>query len=140
MGGVGVLIVSVCLFTEQAMHTSAFLCSMSPWCPDYRRYPLAILVREGESRSMLQPCTVTTKRTCKTGFMIVIGVNFLTQKSEEAVTFAVGYLTIFLSHITNVQLMREFLFYLTVGECDGKSVLNYLIRNITTSNVQVNLG
>lgn len=59
------------------------------------------------------------------------------QKSEEAVTFATGYLTIFLSHITNIQLMREFLCYLTVGQCDGKSVLNYLISNITSANVKV---
>lgn len=59
------------------------------------------------------------------------------QKSEEAVTFATGYLTIFLSHITNIQLMREFLFYLTVGQCDGKSILNYLINNISSTSVKV---
>ena len=59
------------------------------------------------------------------------------QKSEEAVTFATGYLTIFLSHITNIQLMREFLCYLTLGRCDGKSILNYLINNITSSNAKV---
>ena len=52
-------------------------------------------------------------------------------------TFATGYLTIFLSHITNIQLMREFLCYLTIGQCDGKSVLNYLINNISTTNVKV---
>ena len=61
----------------------------------------------------------------------------LLQRSEEAVTFATGYLTIFLSHITNIQLMREFLCYLTLGQCDGKSILNYLIQNITTSNSKV---
>lgn len=52
-------------------------------------------------------------------------------------TFATAYLTIFLSHITNIQLMREFLFYLTLGRCDGKSVLNYLINNIASTNVKV---
>lgn len=64
-------------------------------------------------------------------------IDLSPQRSEDAVTFATGYLTIFLSHITNIQLMREFLSYLTVGRCDGRSILNYLIQNIASSNVKV---
>lgn len=48
--------------------------------------------------------------------------------------FALAYVTIFLAHITNVALMREFLCYLMQGRCDGQSVLSALTQHMSSSN------
>ena len=65
-------------------------------------------------------------------------VSVCVQLSEEAVSTAIGYLMIFMQHVSNVQLMREFLQFLTIGMCDGgKSVLNCLIQNMNSSTRKV---
>lgn len=56
------------------------------------------------------------------------------QSSEDAVMFTTVYLTLFLTHISNVSLMREFLRYITLGQVDGRRVLNTLTINISSSN------
>jgi len=56
------------------------------------------------------------------------------QSSEDAVMFTTAYLTLFLTHISNVSLMREFLRYITLGQVDGRRVLNTLTINISSSN------
>lgn len=48
--------------------------------------------------------------------------------------FTTAYLTLFLTHISNVSLMREFLRYITLGQVDGRRVLNTLTINISSSN------
>lgn len=48
--------------------------------------------------------------------------------------FSLAYMTIFLKHITNVALMREFLCYLMQGRYDDKPVLSTLIQNISSTN------
>ena len=60
-----------------------------------------------------------------------------TQPSEEAVTIAMAYVALFLSHISNVTLMREFLRFLIRGKYDGKSVLNVVLHSVSSSNVKV---
>ena len=84
-------------------------------------------------QKLVLDCVLVMLRSIRFFFFVLL------QRSEEAVTFATGYLTIFLSYITNIQLMREFLCYLTVGRCDGKSVLNYLVQNIATTNAKVHV-
>ena len=59
---------------------------------------------------------------------------FVLQKSESAVMFSLAYMTIFLKHISNVALMREFLCYLMQGRYDGRPVLNTLVQNISSTN------
>lgn len=51
--------------------------------------------------------------------------------------FSTAYFTIFLTHISNVALMREFLSYLMQGKCDGRLILNSLLQNISSSNYLV---
>ena len=48
--------------------------------------------------------------------------------------FSLAYLTIFLKHISNVALMREFLHYLMQGRYDNKPILNTLVQNISSTN------
>ena len=48
--------------------------------------------------------------------------------------FSTAYLTIFLTHITNIALMREFLWYIMLGQYDSRPVLNTLIQNISNNN------
>ena len=51
--------------------------------------------------------------------------------------FATCYLTLFLTSITNVALMREFLQHLVTGRHDDRSVMASLIENIASSNHRV---
>ena len=48
--------------------------------------------------------------------------------------FSLAYMTIFLKHITNVALMREFLCYLMQGRYDDRPVLSTLVQNISSTN------
>ena len=50
---------------------------------------------------------------------------------------AMAYLTLFLSHISNVSLMREFLRFLVKGSYDGRSVLSTIILGVSSSSVKV---
>ena len=48
--------------------------------------------------------------------------------------FSLAYMTIFLKHISNVALMREFLCYLMRGRYDDRPVLNSLMQHISSAN------
>lgn len=50
---------------------------------------------------------------------------------------AMAYLTLFLSHISNISLMREFLRFLVKGSYDGRSILNTIILGVSSSSVKV---
>ena len=52
-------------------------------------------------------------------------------------TVAMAYLTLFLTHITNMALMREFLQFLVQGKYDGRSVINTVLYSIASSDVKV---
>ena len=51
--------------------------------------------------------------------------------------FTTAYLTLFLTCISNISLMREFLRYIASGKVDGRSVLNLLTINISSNNSKV---
>lgn len=51
--------------------------------------------------------------------------------------FTTAYLTLFLTRISNVSLMREFLRYIALGQVDGRRVLNLLTINIGSNNSKV---
>ena len=72
-------------------------------------------------------------------FIIYTIFSYLSQNSPEEITVATGYLTLFLLHITNVQLMRTFLQFIISGECDGQPVVNSLIQNISSDSQQVDI-
>jgi hypothetical protein len=46
-----------------------------------------------------------------------------------------AYLTLFLGHITNMALMREFLKFLVVGKYDDRSVVNVILNSINSTSV-----
>ena len=48
-----------------------------------------------------------------------------------------AYLTLFLGHITNMALMREFLKFLVVGKYDDRSVVNVILNSINSTSVNV---
>lgn len=48
-----------------------------------------------------------------------------------------AYLTLFLGHITNMALMREFLRFLVMGKCDDRSVVNVILNSVTSTSVNV---
>ena len=48
-----------------------------------------------------------------------------------------AYLTLFLSHITNMALMREFLRFLVMGKYDDRSVVNVILNSVTSTSVNV---
>ena len=51
--------------------------------------------------------------------------------------FTTAYLTLFLTCISNISLMREFLRYVASGQVDGRSVLNLLTINVSSNNSKV---
>ena len=61
----------------------------------------------------------------------------VSQSSEEAVAMAMAYFALFLPHISNVYLMREFLRFTVQGSYDGKSVMNVILYSVTSKNVKV---
>ena len=48
-----------------------------------------------------------------------------------------AYLTLFLSHITNMALMREFLRFLVMGKYDDRLVINVILNSVTSTSVNV---
>lgn len=48
-----------------------------------------------------------------------------------------AYLTLFLGHITNMALMREFLRFLVMGKYDERSVVNVILNSVTSTSVNV---
>lgn len=54
--------------------------------------------------------------------------------------FTTAYLTLFLTRISNVSLMREFLRYITLGQVDGRCVLNLLTINVGSNNSKVSVS
>ena len=54
--------------------------------------------------------------------------------------FTTAYLTLFLTRISNVSLMREFLRYITLGQVDGRHVLNLLTINVGSNNSKVSVS
>ena len=47
------------------------------------------------------------------------------------------YLALFLGHITNMALMREFLKFLVVGKYDDRSIVNIILNSINSTNINV---
>ena len=50
---------------------------------------------------------------------------------------AMAYLTLFLGHVTNMALMREFLKFLVAGKCDDRLVINVILHSVSSPNVNV---
>eukprot|EP00731_Ephydatia_muelleri_P030662 Em0022g176a len=80
-------------------------------------------------------CSVLT--LVKEGFLAQVLGPALLQSSVESATFATAYLTIFIKHITNPQLMRAFLSYLFMDDCDGRSVLKTLIESVESTDTKL---
>ena len=53
--------------------------------------------------------------------------------------FSTTYLTVFLKHISDVALMREFLHFVTLSKFDGRPILDSLMQNIGSANHKVGL-
>ncbi|CAI8048034.1 UPF0518 protein CG3558 [Geodia barretti] len=69
------------------------------------------------------------------GFLQQVIGPALFQKSEEAATVTMVYLALFLGHITNMALMREFLKFLVVGKYDDRSIVNIILNSINSTNI-----
>ena len=54
-------------------------------------------------------------------------------------TVAMVYLTLFLGHVTNMSLMREFLKFLLTGKCDDRSIINVVLNCIGSNNTNVSI-
>ena len=88
----------------------------------------------------LYVCLSVSVKWCIDVISIIYTIfSYLSQNSPEEITVATGYLTLFLLHITNVQLMRTFLQFIISGECDGQPVVNSLIQNISSDSQQVDI-
>ena len=74
---------------------------------------------------------------CVCVYVYYMSCDHTLQSSVESATFATAYLTIFIKHITNPQLMRAFLSYLFMDDCDGRSVLKTLIESVGSTDTKV---
>ena len=52
-------------------------------------------------------------------------------------TVVMAYLALFLGHITNMALMREFLKFLVTGNYDDRSIINVILNSVSSSSVNV---
>ena len=97
---------------------------------------ILVLVRDGFLQQVIGPALFQVL-TLNTHTHTRTHTHTHSQKSEGAVTVAMAYLTLFLGHVTNMSLMREFLRFLVAGKYDDRSIINVILNSISSSNVNV---